>query len=912
MTRWWRSRDALAVGFLIVWPFVFFWQVTLGQGVWFTRDVSRVYHPFAVELARALGEGRLPLWTSLLQGGFPLFAEGQVAALYPPHLLLVKLLPPEFAISIETLLHLAWAAVGIYALVRGMRFGIPSALLAGIAFSFSGFMVQKIYHMPILWTAAWLPWLIFLLDQFQRARRDQSRTAALWFFLITLAMGVQWLAGSAQIALLNSIVVAVFGFFGGLTFNNASEVWRERFKKIPQTILWVALPLLLGGGLGAVQLLPTAELVGYSVRAGGLDQDLLTLYSYSADSLKQFVSPFSQGEPSDDNVELWGYVGITTLIGAATALGFRRDSRTLFFAGLALVALSLTVGDANPLFHLLVQLPVLNLFRVPARYVFLFGFATAILAATTLEMLARRAADPHSWRPTAVAAGVAAAAVLLIIVGAASRSLDFWFGIWQVLPWVLAFLVILTLGLAWMHRIDRGLLSAAMVGLVFVDLSAYAAPFLSTTVARLTPPAYVNQVPHSADARVDASAPGRVYTDETVWPSVPALRSSFYPNYGLVYGRESAHIYSPLALQASENYYFNLSPAMLNLLNVRWFAVPLEPRLTDRGTAPYTSLALDVVDKTVQFAPMATSAIQIDSFTEGAAALPAGSVAANVSVAFADGSTQVFPLHVGVETADWDWGQASGTNAPPRQAQLAHPVSAFVRSVGHSFDGYVYRAKFDLASSDRLRNVVAVGVQSVAVPRARLTIERISLLDAAGQPHSVAALTGKDDFALDYMSDTAAIWQNLDVLPRAFVAHQAEVVSAESALSKLQLPGFQVDQVVLLQEGQPISAQPSSTSPDRVAFTLYQAENLTLTVTTDSDGYLVLADTWFPGCNALVVGKPAPIYRADYAFRAVPLGPGEHTVEFHYRPMSLLAGALVSVASLAVLIAIVLLLRSRL
>ncbi|HEX7586900.1 MAG TPA: hypothetical protein VF478_01150, partial [Anaerolineae bacterium] len=186
-----RSRDALAVGFLIVWPFIFFWQVTLGQGVWFTRDVSRVYHPFAVELARALGEGRLPLWTPMLQGGFPLFAEGQVAALYPIQLLLVKLLPPELAISIETLLHLAWASVGMYVLVRGIGFAIPSALLAGIAFSFSGFMIQKIYHMPILWTAAWLPWLVFLVDQFQRALRGKRRHAAVWFFLASIALGVQ-------------------------------------------------------------------------------------------------------------------------------------------------------------------------------------------------------------------------------------------------------------------------------------------------------------------------------------------------------------------------------------------------------------------------------------------------------------------------------------------------------------------------------------------------------------------------------------------------------------------------------------------------------------------------------------------------------------------------------------------------
>ena len=56
---------------------------------------------------------------------------------------------------------------------------------------------------------------------------------------------------------------------------------------------------------------------------------------------------------------------------------------------------------------------------------------------------------------------------------------------------------------------------------------------------------------------------------------------------------------------------------------------------------------------------------------------------------------------------------------------------------------------------------------------------------------------------------------------------------------------------------------------------------------------LVLTDLYYPGWQALVDGSPAPIYRADYAFRGVPVG-GTHVVEFRYCPLSFLAGAMLS------------------
>ncbi len=131
IVRFLSSHDLWAILFLIAWPLVYFWRITLAQGVFFTTDVVRLFYPFGLELARALNEGRLPLWAPGMLAGFPLFAEGQVGALYPPNLFLYKLLPTHLALSYSIILHLAWAGVGMYTWVRAQGLRLPGAFLAG-------------------------------------------------------------------------------------------------------------------------------------------------------------------------------------------------------------------------------------------------------------------------------------------------------------------------------------------------------------------------------------------------------------------------------------------------------------------------------------------------------------------------------------------------------------------------------------------------------------------------------------------------------------------------------------------------------------------------------------------------------------------------------------------------------------
>jgi hypothetical protein len=70
----------------------------------------------------------------------------------------------------------------------------------------------------------------------------------------------------------------------------------------------------------------------------------------------------------------------------------------------------------------------------------------------------------------------------------------------------------------------------------------------------------------------------------------------------------------------------------------------------------------------------------------------------------------------------------------------------------------------------------------------------------------------------------------------------------------------------------------------------------------EEHGYLVLSDQLAPGWTARLDGARVPVLRADYLFRGVPLPPGEHTIEFEYRPYPARIGVVLSLATLAALI----------
>jgi hypothetical protein len=122
--------------------------------------------------------------------------------------------------------------------------------------------------------------------------------------------------------------------------------------------------------------------------------------------------------------------------------------------------------------------------------------------------------------------------------------------------------------------------------------------------------------------------------------------------------------------------------------------------------------------------------------------------------------------------------------------------------------------------------------------------------------------------------------------------------SPEEALGKVQEGEFMAGWEVILEDatGASVPACPAVSEPGSASLSilLEEANRISLEVKSGADGYLVLADVWYPGWQAWVDGDPVPIHKANYLFRAVSVPEGEHRVDIAYRPASLYLGALIS------------------
>ena len=166
------------------------------------------------------------------------------------------------------------------------------------------------------------------------------------------------------------------------------------------------------------------------------------------------------------------------------------------------------------------------------------------------------------------------------------------------------------------------------------------------------------------------------------------------------------------------------------------------------------------------------------------------------------------------------------------------------------------------------------------------------------------------------------IYENTDVMPRAF-----GFLPGQEMPSKRQDPElctFDPRTTLLLDQ----TTSPDPTYPQAYAFGVvrpatissYAPNEVTIDVEMPREGWLVLADSYFPGWKAYRSDPPdpaqaisedreeteVPILRADGNFRAVFLGAGSHRVRFKYTPMSVKLGLYGSFMAGVVLLVLVL------
>jgi Flp pilus assembly protein TadD len=140
--------------------------------------------------------------------------------------------------------------------------------------------------------------------------------------------------------------------------------------------------------------------------------------------------------------------------------------------------------------------------------------------------------------------------------------------------------------------------------------------------------------------------------------------------------------------------------------------------------------------------------------------------------------------------------------------------------------------------------------------------------------------------------------------PRAFLVYAAEVADYRTILDRLTR-GYDLHRCALLETPLAEPLPRENTLPGMpVLIRRFEPDSLVLDVDAREKALLVLAEAWYPGWRAKMDGQVCECVPANVWMRAVPVPAGRHQVRVYFRQDHLVPGLLISLASAALLLAV--------
>ncbi|MBA2616867.1 MAG: YfhO family protein [Rubrobacter sp.] len=382
--------DVAAVLFLLVLTVISQWRLLRG-GTVVGIDSATQFYPWYSYLGERLRSGDVPGWNPHLFSGVPFAADPLSGWSYLPAMLLFTLLPLTAAAEAYMFLHPLLAGLFTYGLARALRLDVAGALLAAVAYEFSGYLyVRNTCCFAYVSVVTWLPLAILGAEMAIRSPRWTGR--GLWWGVSGLALSqilASWLGQGSYYALL-----ALGGYVAYRTLISPPENIRGVAGRFLAAPLHGGAVLVFGFGLAAAGFLPRLEYNALSGLAGGYADPVGGWAPEDWKSL--FVIP-------DVN-----YLGAAVLALVLSApLICRGRFGVPYFAVLCLAALTLSMKDPTPLHSGLYLLPGFEALHhhFPQRVMSVFYLGAGLLAGATLTVLGRRGPrTPYLILPPALAA----------------------------------------------------------------------------------------------------------------------------------------------------------------------------------------------------------------------------------------------------------------------------------------------------------------------------------------------------------------------------------------------------------------------------------------------------------------------------------------------------------------------------
>ncbi len=147
---------------------------------------------------------------------------------------------------------------------------------------------------------------------------------------------------------------------------------------------------------------------------------------------------------------------------------------------------------------------------------------------------------------------------------------------------------------------------------------------------------------------------------------------------------------------------------------------------------------------------------------------------------------------------------------------------------------------------------------------------------------------------------SVAVLENTQSFDRAFLVDRYVVAENNREIAKLmQDETINLHKVIVLEQQPKLQYTDASGS---ASIMQYEPNKVAIQTQTTGNMLLFLSDTHEPNWHVTIDGQNTNLLRADFAFRAVEVPQGAHTIIFSYLPQSFVIGGFVSVLSAIVII----------
>ena len=388
-----------------------YWQVSFLANS-FKWDLIDVVFPFRYHFSECIQSGYFPFWNPYQQTGTPFYADLQVPFYYPE--LLFTSLFTGYSIYTMHFLFIGYvfiSGVGMSKLSFHFNNDRIASLFAGIAYSFSGFIVGHGQHFFLLVGAAWIPFaLLYYIKLLQNKRLIDALKTSVFLFLL-ISGGYQALS-----IIMAYLFVLLFIYF------SYQEISQRRYKDFFNSVKLNFYTVILLTALCLPLIVSTIEVLPVVDRLkSGVSLSTALGFGQSLNSILSLILPFTTLK----NDAVFGadasmtnhYIGLVLLILLIPALLKKRTplEYLILVFGVIIFASSFSFLPLRAL--MFKHIPFMDMFK-NAAYIRVFGLLALILVSSDYLAYFRVNIDKEKTKVIASAAFVATTVLFFLVYSA--------------------------------------------------------------------------------------------------------------------------------------------------------------------------------------------------------------------------------------------------------------------------------------------------------------------------------------------------------------------------------------------------------------------------------------------------------------------------------------------------------------